>query len=186
MALSIQNRNMNGAVFNRGFDITADLLTISQQYLATAIQYRSRDFIKYPGFAWGMRIAAVTGKSITITKGTGYDQEGVRLNHLSTTAYQIEMPDTGDREGWLCARAWSEDVLFQVHPYDGTRHATETVVGVEFYIDVDRYVDAVGNYYPSDNSGIIIAKITVAGTSYTWDDTSTGNRSPILTMQDGN
>ena len=59
-----QNIRMPGVQFNRGLDVTADVLNGLQQYLSKELAERTRDTVKYPGFAWGLRVGAISGQSI--------------------------------------------------------------------------------------------------------------------------
>ena len=186
-----QNKYISGVQFHHGIDVTAELLNALQQYLSTELTERTRDFIKYAGFAWGFRIGRIDGQSITVTQGVAFDQHGTRLYQDADVSYKLGFPPTGGNTGYLCMKAYPKDVLYRVHPYDGTRHPVETVIGVQFYIDTATSTDVTGNVYPSTNEGLVIAKLTVSGATYAWNDTDVTTqgirltRSPDLKLRDG-
>jgi hypothetical protein len=177
-----QNINLPGVVFNHGFDVTSDNLNTLQQYLINELTDITKDFIKYPGFSWGLQIGDIAGQNITITAGAAVDQNGIRLNHPSATAYKISAPTGSTGTIYLCVKASIQSVGFKIHPYDGSRHSTETVVGLEFFIDSSTYTGVDGMLYPSGNNGLIIYDLTVSGSTY---GLGTGVRSPNLKLKDG-
>jgi hypothetical protein len=177
-----QGLNLPGVVFNHGYDVTADNLNVLQQCLINELTDITKDFIKYPGFSWGFQIGDIAGQNITITAGAAVDQNGIRLNHPSATAYKISAPTSSTGTIYLCVKASIQSVGFKIHPYDGTRHSTETVVGLEFFIDSAIYTGVDGSLYPSDNNGLIISNLTISGSTY---GLGTGVRSPNLTLKDG-
>ena len=187
-----QNKRLPGVDFHRGLDVTAEMLNGLQQYLARELVERTRDFIKYPGWAWGFKIGRIDGQSVTITQGVGFDQFGVRLYHDKDAAYKLAFPAatstaTAGNVGYLCVRAYPTAVQYQVHPYDGTRQPTEIAMGVQFYIDLaaNLYTDAKSHLYAAGNNGLVLAKLTIVGATYQWDDATATSRSPNLTMHDG-
>ena len=184
MSINVRNGDMPGIQFSRGMDVTSDMLTSMEQYVSTELLARTDDFIKTPGFVYGFRIGAISGQDITVTAGAAFDQTGRRIGQNSNRAYKVSFPDSGGNSGFLIVRAELTDTAYKVHPYDGTRHPTESVVGIAITIETDSYTDSEGNRYSSDNNGLIIAKLVVDGVSYTWDATGT-NRSPNLELQDG-
>jgi len=174
--------NLPGVVFNHGFDVTADNLNMLQQYLINELTDITKDFIKYAGFSWGLEVGDISGHNITITAGVGIDQNGIRLNHPSNASYKLYVPTGASDSVYLCVKAAIQPTGYKVHPYDGTRHSTETVVGLEFFIDTSVYLGLDGWKYPSGNDGLIISKLNVVGNSYALD---TEVRSPNLTLKDG-
>lgn len=187
MAVVEQNRKISGVQFHKGFDVTSDFLNAMQQYLSTELADRTKDFIQYPGFAYGLRIGGVNGMSVTVTAGVGYDGTGQRLYHPSSAVYKVGFPTTGmgSTFGYFCVKAYAKDVSYRIHPYSGERLPVETAVGLEFFVDTaNPYADSYGNSYPSSGEGLIIAKLTVLGAGYDYEDTGT-NRSPFLKLRDG-
>jgi len=183
-----QNRKVSGVYFHHGLDVTADMLNALQQFLNSETADRTKDFIKYPGFAWGLQIGAISGQSITITAGVGFDKQGRRLYHPSSAGYKISFPATGSGQnvGYLVVKAYAKDVLYKVHPYNGTRLPVETAVGLEFSVDLSYSTDSAGNVYPSDNDGLVIAQLTISGATYDFDSViANSNRSPFLTLRNG-
>ena len=183
--ISSQNLKMPSIIFYHGIDATADLLNASQQYLSTEISERTRDMIKYPGFSWGLRVASAVGQTLTITQGVGIDRFGARLEQSQDASYGIAPPVLGQSSFYLCVRALPSNITYKVHSYDGTRKPTEYVVGLEFFGEASFSTDAYGNVYPVNGNGLVIAKITISGSSYSWDDVTSGTRSPNLKMRDG-
>jgi hypothetical protein len=189
--VNTQNLKMPGVVFSHDVDATADLLNAEQQFLATEITERTRDMMQYPGYSWGIRVATVQGQSVTITAGVGIDKYGARLVHPHDASYGIKPPvntnSSTTNSFYLCVKALPENALYKVHPYDGTRKPIETVIGLEFFSELlaNATIDSYGNKYPSNSNGLIIAKLSVNGSSYVWDDISAGTRSPVLKMRDG-
>ena len=184
MSINVRNGDMPGIQFSRGMDVTSDMLTGMEQYISTELLARTKDFIKIPGFVYGFHVGAISGQDITITAGEAFDQLGRRLGQSTDRAYKVSFPDSGGNSGYLVVRASLADTAYKVHPYDGTRHPTESVVGLSITIETGSYTDSSGNRYPSDVNGLILAKLLVDGVSYTWDETGT-NRSPALALQDG-
>lgn len=180
-----ENQKLSGVRFFHGFDATADLLNALQQYVSTELTERTRDLVKYPGFSWGFRVGSVSGQNVTIVKGVGFDQQGARLYQRVDGSYGIVPPTTSTTAFYLCAKAVSKDVLYKTHPYDGSRLPVERVVAIQFFTDTSVYTDADGNVYPSANNGLVVAKLTVSGSSYVVDDLTTGTRSPNLTLRNG-
>lgn len=176
-----KNLNIPGVIFNHGFDITSDHLNALQQYMVNEISNRTVDLIDYPGFIWGLEIGDVSGQNITITTGVGMDQKGRRLHHKQQAAYKLTIP-TGTTVGYLCVKTDVRDILFKVHPYDGTRHPVESAIGVNFFIGSSIYTDIYGNKYAPNNEGLIICKLTASGLTYSID---TSVRSPFLKTVDG-
>jgi hypothetical protein len=181
------NIRMPGVQFHRGIDVTAETLNGLQQYLSKELSERTRDLIKYAGFAWGLKVGRIDGQSITITQGVGFDQYGTRLYQNSDKAYKLTFPAAAGTEGFLCVKSTPTDVQYKVHPYDGTRHPVETVIALQFYIAAGAalYIDSIGNLYGPDNNGLVLAKLWIDGSSYGWDDVTSTSRSPNLTMRDG-
>lgn len=180
-----QNRKIPGIYFNRGFDVTADILNAMQQYLDDEIINRTKDFIEYPGFAYGFQVGSISGQSITITSGVGFDQEGRRLYQSKSQSYRVSFPSTGSdiTDGYLCVKAYAKDIKYKIHPFNGERLPVETSLGLELFIDTEYYISPQGNVYPSDNNGLVLTKLTISGSSYTWD--STVYRSPYIKLRDG-
>ena len=176
------NLNLPGVQFSHGFDVTSDNLNVLQQYLINSLTDISKDFIKYPGFSWGFQVGDISGQNLTITAGSAMDQNGVRLNHPSATAYKLYAPTGSTGNLYLCVKTAIQPVGFKIHPYDGTRHATEVVVGLEFFIDQNVYTGIDNTLYAKDNNGLIISMLNVVGNSYELDTTV---RSPNLTLKDG-
>jgi len=177
-----QELNLPGVQFNHGFDVTADNLNTLQQYVINSLTDISKDFIKYPGFSWGLEVGDVQGQNITITAGSAMDQNGIRLNHPSATAYKLYAPTGATGNLYLCVKASIQPAGFKIHPYDGTRHATEVVVGLDFFIDSTMYTGVDNTQYAKDNNGLIISMLNVSGNTYEVDPTV---RSPNLTLKDG-
>jgi len=184
-----QNIRMPGVQFNRGMDVTAEMLNGLQQYLSNELSERTRDLVKYPGFAWGLRVGAISGQSITITKGVGFDQYGSRIYHDTDAAYKLTFPfstTSTNNVGYLCVQAQLAPALYKVHPYDGTRHSVESVTSLVFSIQLedDLYKDFTRIYAPGNN-GLVIARLTISGSSYNSSDASADDRSPMLTLRNG-
>lgn len=182
-----QERRIPGVQFFHGYDVTADMLNAMQQYLATELAERTKDFIENPGFAYGFQIGNISGQSITVTEGVGFDQRGRRLYHPATAGYKVSFPSSasGATSGFLCVRAFSKDVSYRNHPFDGSRLPVETAVGLEFFIDTTTYENANGKKYPSNNDGLVVAKITVSAVSYELAADSSGWRSPYIMLRNG-
>lgn len=183
-----QNIRLSGVQFHHGIDATAELLNAVQQYVSTELTERTKDFIRNTGFAWGLKIGRIDGQSITITQGVAFDQYGTRLYHSSDASYKLAFPATATNTGYLCMKAYPKNVLYKIHPYDGTRHPVETVIGIQFYVDTAVYTDPETNVYPSSGEGLVVAKLTVSGATYDWKDYNTAtehNRSPNLKLRDG-
>lgn len=185
-----QNLRMAGVVFHHGIDATADLLNALEQYLSNELTERTRDMLKYAGFAWGLRIGRIDGQAITVTQGVAFDQQGIRIYQDADIGYKLSFPPDGGTSGYLCVRAAPRTALFKVHPYDGSRHPVETVIAAEFYIDKTVLVSPLGFRYPSDGNGLVLAKLTVSGSTYQWDDTTVAGgipttRSPNIKLRDG-
>ena len=182
-----QNTQLPGVAFTNGVDVTADMLTGLQQFISTEMAQRSKDFNKYPGVAWGFKIASVIGKSILVTEGVAFDQNGTRLEHPTPLSYAVDFPTTGVTSAYFCVKSKPVNTLYKLHPYNGTRHATETLIGLTFFIDTTLYTDPLGNIYPSDNDGLVLGRLTIKGSTYDWSDVVTSReRSPYIKMQDGN
>ena len=181
-----QVRKIPGVQFQHGYDVTADMLNAMQQYLATEVTERTKDFTEYPGFAYGFNIGTVSGQSITITEGVGFDQEGRRLYHPTAAGYKISFPaaSVNVTTGYLCVRSYSKDVRYKPHPYNGTRLPVETALGLEFFIDTGKYTNPSGKIYPSDNNGLILCQIAITAVTYAIDQTYV-HRSPFLKLKDG-
>ena len=184
MSITTRNGDMPGIQFNRGMDVTSDMLTGLEQYVDTEILERTKDFIKTCGFVYGFRVGAISGQSITITAGEAFDQLGRRFEQPTDISYKVSFPSTGGTSGYLCIKANPIDSAYQVHPYDGTRKSTESVMGLTVFVDTSFYTDSKGYIYPSDNNGLVLAKLTVSGVSYSYDDIAS-NRSPLLILKDG-
>lgn len=180
-----QNRYLSTVNFYNGYDVTADMLNAQEQYLDSEVINRTKDFMKYPGFSFGLKIGTVTGQSVTITQGVGFDQEGRRLEHPKDISYKISFPTltSGTNTGYLCVRTFSKNISYRNHPYTGKRLPIETALGLEFYIDLNFSQDSFGNIYPSDNVGLIIGKLTIIGKTYEYEQVT--NRSPFIAMKDG-
>ena len=180
-------RQISTVQFHKGYDVTADMLNALSQYLNTELADRTKDFIEYPGFAFGFNIGAITGQSIIVTAGVGFDQQGRRLYHPSAASYKVSFPSTGSgvTSGFLCVRAFSKDIAYRVHPYTGVRLPVETAVGLEFFVDLTTYPNTQGKVYPSANNGLVLAKLTISGVSYEADSPTDETRSPFIKMKDG-
>ena len=190
MAISELNTDMPGAVFNTGVDVTAEMLTAVQQYMANEVLMRSKDFIKYAGFAWGLRVGAIVGQTVQISAGVGFDKDGIRLEHPETRTYDIVFPSTGTLEGYLCVKGVAQNISYRVHPYSGERKAVESAIALSFFVDSAYSDDTEGHIYPSAGEGLVIAKLTASGADYQYVDTMESDntsiyRSPYLTLQDG-
>jgi hypothetical protein len=180
-----QSLNLPGVIGNHGFDLTSDLLNISQQFTTGYFTEVLQDLIKYPGFSWGLQVGDVVRQNITITSGAALDQLGVRLYHPSAASYKISVPAGTPKNSdlYLCVKSAITSAAYKVHPVNGTRHPTETVVGLEFFISATTpFTDSHGNKYPSDNNGLIICKMNLSGVSYQVDNSV---RSPNLTLKNG-
>lgn len=191
MAISEANADLPGVLFNTGVDVTADDLTAVQQYLAQETLARSGDFIKYAGFAWGIRVGAVVGQSVQITAGVGFDRNGIRLAHPQTATYDIVFPQTGIVSGYLYVVGEAQNISYRVNPNTGERKASESAIALGFAVESTVLDDTLGHIYPSEGSGLVIAKLTVSADSYSYDDVVTSSntsivRSPNLVLQDGN
>jgi len=176
--VSTSNMTMNGITFYRGADATADLFNSMTQYISTEITNRTRDLIKAPGFVWGLHIAQASGQLLTITSGVGVDNNGVRLAHLSDGSYIIQPPIVGTASFYLCMKAAPVNVAYKVHPYDGSRKPTETVIGIEFFSSSTITTDIYGNIYPTAG-GLVLARLDSNSNTYTYNESI---RSPNLTM----
>lgn len=181
MSITYRNGDMPGMQFNRGMDVTADQLTAMEQYLSIEIQERTKNFIKKPGFIRGFRIGEISGQNITVTAGEAFDQEGRRLTQSRNISYKVNTPTSVSSSSFLILRANPQDGGYRVHPYDGSRKPTETIIGLEIAIESSVGVTALGNY-ASNGDGLVLADITLSGNTYDWTYT---NRSPNLEMQDG-
>ena len=181
-----QVRKIPGVQFHHGYDVTADLLNAMQQYLATEVVERTKDFIEYPGFAYGFNIGAVSGQSVTVTEGVALDQEGRRLYHPTAAGYKISFPaaSVNVTSGYLCVRAYAKDVRYKSHPYDGTRLPVETALGLEFFMDTAICTNSSGKIYPSSNNGLILCQLTINSVTYGIDQTES-KRSPFVKLKDG-
>ena len=178
-----QNIRMPGVNFQPGIDVTAETLNGLQQYLSKELAERSRDLVKFPGFAWGLKIGRIDGQTVTITQGVGFDQYGSRLYQDRDVAYRLLFSASNtSTTGYLCVRGVPTPTLYKVHPYNGTRKTIEQVISLSFTIDNDVYADGLGHYYGSGNSGLVIAQLKNVGASYSSDEAW---RSPVLTMQNG-
>lgn len=178
-------RQISTVQFHRGYDVTADMLNALSQYLNTELADRTKDFMEYAGFAFGFAVGNITGQSIVVTEGVGLDQLGRRLYHPNSASYKVTFPSTGTgtTTGFLCVRAFPKDISYRIHPYTGERLPIETVVGLEFFVDLEISTNAQGKIYPSDNNGLVLAKLTLSGVSYTAEQVT--NRSPLVKMKDG-
>jgi len=178
-------RQISTVQFHRGYDATADMLNAMSQYFNTELADRTKDFIEYPGFAFGFKIGNITGQSIVVTQGVGFDQQGHRLFHPKDASYKVTFPSTasGTTKGFLCVRSFSKDVDYRIHPYTGERLPVETAVGLEFFVDLNIFTNAQSKIYPSDNNGLVLAQLMLSGVSYTVEQIV--NRSPLLKMRDG-
>ena len=171
--------------FHHGYDVTADALNAMSQYLNTELAARTRDFTEYPGFSFGLQVGSISGQSITITQGVGFDQQGQRLLHPNSAAYTITFPSTGAgvTSGYLCVKAVPKDISYKIHPYTGERLPVESTVALEFFVDLELSTNAQGKIYPSAGDGLIIAKLIISGVSYESD--AVNFRSPYIKMKDG-
>jgi len=178
-------RQISTINFHHGYDVTADMLNALAQYFNTELADRTKDFIENPGFAFGMVVGNITGQSITISQGVGFDQQGRRLYHPASSAYKLSFPasGTGYTSGYLCVKAYPKNIDYRIHPYTGERLAVETAIGLEFFVDLSISTNSAGKIYPSGGDGLVIAKLTISGVSYEVDQTE--NRSPYLKMRDG-
>jgi hypothetical protein len=180
-----EERQISTTQFHKGYDVTADMLNAMSQYLNREIADRTKDLMDYPGFAYGFKIGAISGQTITITAGSGFDQSGRRLYHPASKSYKIAFPSsgTGITTGYLCVKAYEKDIDYRIHPYTGERLPVETYVGLEFFIDFNTYTNSQAKIYPSDNNGLVLAKLTVSGVSYEADQINF--RSPFIKMKIG-
>ena len=179
-----QARQLSTINFYNGYDVTADMLNAQEQYLDTAVIDRTKDFMKYPGFSYGMEIGTVTGQSVTVTQGVALDQQGIRMDHTADVSYKVVFPTltSGINTGYLCVRTFSKNIAYRNHPYTGIRLPVETTIGLEFYIDLNNYTDSFSNVYPSDNIGLVLGKLTISDKTYEYEQTS---RSPYIAMKTG-
>jgi hypothetical protein len=180
-----QDVNIPGIVFHHGIDATADLLNAQQGYLSAEVTGFMKNMMKYPGFSWGMRVLQTIGQNITIAAGVGIDRFGARLYHAQDASYGIIPPVIGSTVFYLCVRAVSTRTSYKVHPYNWTRRPTEEVIGIEFFSENTYSTDIYGNIYPSSGNGLVVAKITISGTTYMWNDVYKNTRSPNLKMKNG-
>jgi hypothetical protein len=181
-----QSTTMPGISFQRGTEISSDLLTAMQQLISKELTERTKDFVEVPGFAYGMNIADVGGHSLTITAGVGFLQDGTRICHPNAASYAIDLP-SGQIMGLLCVKANPVFSSYHVHPFTGEKHATQLLIGLTWYtIQIgDAYITASGSF-AAGNLGLIVAKLTVQGSTYTFDSSIIkGYRSPFVGLRTG-
>jgi hypothetical protein len=181
------NVNLPSVRFSQGVDIVADTMSAMQQFLATEISERTKDFIETPGFAWGLQVGDLNSKSVTITEGVGFLVDGTRIQHSKTASYNIELP-TGQTSGYLYVKAVPTNISYRTHPYNGTRHSVETLISLEFGTikTSDAYIDQNGNIYNKNNDGLIIARLDANGATYTvYSSVAYQTRSPYVGLRTG-
>lgn len=167
----IGNTRMSGVCFHRGLDATADMLNAYQQYMSTEITHRTRDITKTFGLVYGLAVVESVGQNVIITKGTAIDQQGARLTLKTNTGIGVVPPALENMTDsfYLCVRAKFTSIRYDQHPYDGSRYPMESVIGLDFFTNsvTDLYTsfDGIG-IYPKDNNGIVLARLTQAGTGY--------------------
>lgn len=180
---------MPGITCQTGMDVSADLLNAMQGYQAMELTERLTDLIGYAGFVWGIRIAKADGTLLTLTKGVGFDQRGVRMELPSNVIYKVTDPNDGRTSFYLCMRMVYAPIKYKNRFYDGVRLPVEYAVGVEFFIESDVSTTLDNRVYPLDNIGLVIAKLAKTGSSYTWtdvDDPRVGAvRSPRIATKNG-
>lgn len=180
---------MPGIICQTGMDVSADLLNNMQGYQATELTERLTDLVGYAGFAWGIRIAKADGALLTITKGVGFDQRGVRLELTTNTTYKVAAPNDGSTSFYLCMRMIYAPIKYKNRQYDGVRLPVEYATGIEFFVESTVATTQDNRVYPSNNIGLVIAKLAKAGSSYTWtdlDDSTEGTvRSPRIATKNG-
>lgn len=165
------SNRMSGVCFHRGLDATADMLNAYQQYLSTEITNRTKDLTKTAGFIYGLSVVEGVGQNVLITKGTAIDQRGARLTLKTNTGIGVTPPAANNTEDsfYLCVRAKFTPVRYDQHPYDGSRHPMEHIIGLEFFTnlttEVYTAIDGITKY-PKDNNGMILARLTQAGSGY--------------------